>query len=154
MSQDEPPKDHDDAQAKSDDYVGYKNPPKKNRFRHGQSGNRKGRPKGTKDFRADLLEELAEQIPVRVRADGKPTKVSKQRAILKALFARGFQGDLRAVAILANLIQRFIGTADGSSQEEPPLSGDEKQAIALLESRVLSIHGMSKPSSNENEKKQ
>ncbi len=152
MAEEKRPNHGEKTQATPEDYVGYKSPPKITRFKQGQSGNRKGRPKGTRDFKADLLEELAEQVPVRLREGGKPTKVSKQRAILKAVFARAFQGDLRAVAILANLIQRFVGTADGSAQEEPPLSGDEKEAIALLESRILSIHGMSKPHNNEERK--
>jgi len=38
--------------------VGYGNPPKESRFKKGQSGNRRGRPKGSKNLKTDLTEEL------------------------------------------------------------------------------------------------
>ena len=50
----------------ADDYeVGYGKPPKHTRFQPGQSGNPKGRPKGTKNLKTDLTEELGERITVR-----------------------------------------------------------------------------------------
>ena len=43
----------------SRDYdVGYKKPPKHGRFRKGRSGNAKGRPKGGKNLKTELMEEL------------------------------------------------------------------------------------------------
>ena len=45
--------------------VGYGNPPKGSRFKKGQSGNRRGRPKGSKNLKTDLTEELQTEIKVR-----------------------------------------------------------------------------------------
>ncbi len=45
--------------------VGYKKPPPQSRFRKGRSGNPKGRPKATKNFKTDLMEELRERILLR-----------------------------------------------------------------------------------------
>ena len=66
--------------------VGYKKPPKQSQFKQGQSGNPRGRPKGTKNLKTDLLEELGEQILV--REGSRTRKISKQRAMLKNLIAQ------------------------------------------------------------------
>ena len=51
---------------KDHDYeVGYGKPPKAGRFKPGQSGNPRGRPKGTLNLKTDLQQELAERISVR-----------------------------------------------------------------------------------------
>ena len=39
--------------------VGYRKPPKATQFKQGQSGNPHGRPKGTKNLKTDLIEELS-----------------------------------------------------------------------------------------------
>ena len=47
------------AQPLSSDYeVGYGKPPEHTRFQPGRSGNPRGRPKGTKNLKTDLVEEL------------------------------------------------------------------------------------------------
>ena len=51
--------------------VGYRKPPKATQFKQGQSGNPHGRPKGTKNLKTDLIEELGEHITL--SEGGKPS---------------------------------------------------------------------------------
>ena len=88
------------------DAVGYKRPPRHTRFRPGQSGNPSGRPRGTRDLAADLGEELAERIPI--REGERRLRVSKQRALLKALVAKALKGDTRAAGIVLQLVERVV----------------------------------------------
>ncbi len=69
----------------SEDYeIGYGKPPEHTQFKKGQSGNSKGRPKGSKNLTADRTEELAEMIVV--TEGGRRRPISKQRAMIKSLF--------------------------------------------------------------------
>ncbi|MEQ8441307.1 MAG: DUF5681 domain-containing protein [Alphaproteobacteria bacterium] len=96
--------------------VGYKNPPKHTQFKPGASGNPKGRPKGTKNLKTDLSEELSERIPVKI--DGKEKRISKQRAILKALIAKAAHGDPRAINIVLATTMRLLGDEEPESAAE------------------------------------
>ncbi|MEW9922579.1 DUF5681 domain-containing protein, partial [Marimonas sp. MJW-29] len=49
----------------SDDYeVGYGKPPKSAQFKPGKSGNPKGRPKGSLDFKTHVQEMLSRQVTI------------------------------------------------------------------------------------------
>jgi hypothetical protein len=89
-----------------DEAVGYRRPPLRTRFKPGQSGNPKGRPKGTANLRTDLKNELAERI--RVREGERDLRVSKQRAMLKALVAKALKGDARAANVVLGLVAKLF----------------------------------------------
>jgi Family of unknown function (DUF5681) len=94
--------------------VGYGKPPKHSRFKAGQSGNRHGRPTGTRNLKTDLAEELAERI--RISEGGRRRAVSKQRGMLKQLMAKALRGDVRAANTVLGLVERlFDARADADA---------------------------------------
>ena len=114
----------------SKDYaVGYRKPPKVTRFKPGQSGNPKGRLKGSPNLASDLSAELGEQITV--REGGQARYISKQRALIKSLMAKALQGDVRATTALLALYARVIS--------EPP--EDENGSVEEHELLILRRFG-------------
>ncbi len=118
----------------NDDNVGFGKPPKHTQFKPGQSGNPKGRPKGTKNLKTDLEEELRELIVV--REGGNVKTVSKQRAMLKSLTAKAVQGDPRAADIVINMMYRLLHEDDAEDTARGP-SPDDKAILEAFENRLL-----------------
>ena len=113
--------------------IGYGKPPKSRQFKHGKSGNPKGRPKGSLKLATDLAAELNEQITV--REDGKPRRVSKQRALIKSLMAKALQGDVRANAAVLALYARVI--TDLPDDEDSVVEENELQILRQFAPRLL-----------------
>jgi hypothetical protein len=115
--------------------VGFKRPPVHTRFRKGESGNRKGRPKSTKNLKTDLNEELREKVTLK---DGDRTrKISKQRAIVKTLVNKTLKGDARAASTLINLVCRTSDLGASEITDTEPLTKDELEVLAELENELV-----------------
>lgn len=116
-----------------DDEVGYKKPPKKTQFKKGQSGNPKGRPKGIKNLSTDLQEELQEKVTI--TEANKTSKVTKQRAMLKTMFAKALKGDARSASVLINLI---VGLEQSKAQQgdQETLSSDDAAILAAWADKI------------------
>ena len=82
--------------------VGYKKPPEHTRWKPGQSGNPKGRPKKVKDFEKLLDIELSRTL--RVTEGGQQVTLTKREVILKSLVNDALKGDLRALKMLLPFI--------------------------------------------------
>ena len=119
----------------SDEDIGYKKPPKKHQFKPGQSGNKKGRPKGTKNLKTDLMEELAEMITI--KEGGKAKKISKQRAMLKSLAVKAVQGDLRASNTLLTMTIKLL-TDEGELPDEQELTATDKAVLDAYAKKFIS----------------
>jgi uncharacterized protein DUF5681 len=100
-----------------DDSVGYKKPPKSHQFRPGQSGNPNGRPKGARNFKSDLRDELSEMTSF--RECGHEVSISKQRALIKRLVASAIEGDARSIATLMSFCARAFGDDNDDQQQAP-----------------------------------
>ena len=117
-----------------DHEVGYGKPPQHTRFQPGESGNPRGRPNGTKNLKTDLMEELGEKILV--HEGGQARKLSKQRALVKALLARALKGDARAVNSLLSMMMRLLDTGEGAPEQVEDLHPDELEILEAYKERL------------------
>ena len=114
--------------------VGYKRPPVATRWRKGQSGNPSGRKKGSLNLTSDLTAELSEVI--QINEGGSHRKITKQRALLKSLAARGIQGDAKAANLILGLMMKLlepdraaeVGSVDLSANDEAILEAYLRRA--------------------------
>jgi hypothetical protein len=80
--------------------VGYGKPPRRSRFPKGQSGNPKGRPRGSRSSATLLKEILSERVEV--RENGRIRTVTKKELILRYAVNKAATGDSRARDFLLN----------------------------------------------------
>ncbi|HEY1657771.1 MAG TPA: DUF5681 domain-containing protein [Candidatus Sulfotelmatobacter sp.] len=88
-----------------DEYtVGYGRPPVGTRFKKGQSGNPKGRPRGKKNLKMLLDQALSEKITV--NENGRRKMISKAQAGMKHLVNRVASGDAKIALKLFEIYDR------------------------------------------------
>ena len=107
-----------------DDKVGYGNPPKHSRFRKGQSGNARGRPKNSRNFATDLQEMLGGKMTI--AENGRRRKVSTQQAALLRLQEKALKGDARALDKLLGLAQQSSEDMAARAAERELTSGEDE----------------------------
>jgi hypothetical protein len=116
--------------------VGYRRPPTKNRFQPGVSGNPEGRRKGSVNLKTDLRSELSERI--HIREGERSLKVSKQRAMLKAMVAKALKGDARAATVVLMLVGRLFEPE--VSEDVPALTSDDQAILERFLARRIADH--------------
>lgn len=122
-------------EKKSESYaVGYRKPPVATRFKPGQSGNRKGRPKGAKSMATIVRDEFGQMITVQ---EGSRTRnVSKMVALVKSIVNRALQkGGKDAEAAIKLLERHILGEAHAPSPGDE-LSSNEADILTAFEARL------------------
>ena len=104
--------------------VGYCQPPIETRFKPGRSANPKGRPKGAKNYRTVLLEEL--NAKVAVRENGRTKTMAKFHIGMKKLANRFAEhGDVKTLAAIDKLLgvmESANGVTSGAADASPLLA--------------------------------
>jgi hypothetical protein len=84
----------------ADDYkVGYGRPPMNTRFRPGRSGNPRGRPKGSKNYKT-LLANILDRKVKRERR-----RVPRTKLLLEMLVDRALEGDWQAMKLVVSMME-------------------------------------------------
>ena len=77
--------------------VGYGRPPLQSRFKPGQSGNPKGRPRQSRNMRTIVKQVLSEDM--QIREGGRLRRMSAMEALVRTLRARAFKGGSQIACI-------------------------------------------------------
>ena len=127
------------ARKPNGDYdVGFGKPPQHSRFRAGQSGNSKGRPKGSKNLETLLTEALDEKVVV--KEEGRRRAITKREVVIKQLVNKSAGADLQAIRMLLGIMQGFqsaAAAAENSEAADQPLSEADRQVMEELSRRLL-----------------
>jgi Family of unknown function (DUF5681) len=100
------------SETKREYATNYRKPPLHTRFKKGQSGNPRGRPR--KNLPAVLVAALNE--PVFVTIDGERRKITKREAMIHQLVNKSAGADLRATKMLIDMMKDI----DKKTGAEPP----------------------------------
>jgi hypothetical protein len=118
--------------------VGYGRPPEGRRFRKGESGNPKGRPRGSKNMATLLDEELSERVPV--NENGKRKTITMRKAITKQTVRKAASGNEKFIKLVFEL-DGLKDARDGSvPSATAPTDDDDRQVIQDLR-RQLAAEG-------------
>ena len=110
--------------ADDEDYtIGFRKPPKDTRFVKGQSGNPKGRPKGSQNAATILDKACGERI--RVTTNGKVRHRTKQEVAMSQLLNKAASGDLRALQLLLSWVTWRMHSVQESVMTIAPQESDK-----------------------------
>ena len=120
--------------------VGYGKPPTQTQFKPGKSGNPKGRAKGNRNIKSDLMDELNQKITI--NENGKSYRMSKQQVFLKQLCAKAISGNISSGRLLATFMMKYF-------EEENSHLISEALPISISDQDIINNYIKSRTSENE-----
>ena len=119
-----------------DERVGYGRPPRATRFRPGQSGNPRGRPKGARNLSTVVAAALNEKVAV--NENGRRRRIIKLDAAVKQLVNRAASGEMRATQLVLALAQ---ANESRPAQQDADRLGDADTTVMAELARRLGSDG-------------
>ena len=113
--------------------VGYGKPPQRTRFKQGESGNPRGRPRGSKNLAVLFERELSEQVVI--NENGRRKKITKQAAMVKHLVNKAVSGDRRLMELLLSEI-RALEARIASNPSNPGLDEADREVMRQIHDRM------------------
>jgi len=124
------------SKAKTTQDRGYGKPPKEHQFKPGQSGNPKGRPKGSKNFGKQIIDMMEQKIPVTM--NGETKRLQANVAIIQAQLVKAMKGDRKAAEMCLDLYDREVSKSEAlrSGRDARGLSMADRLALEELRVRL------------------
>ena len=107
----------------TDDAVGYGRPPKSTRFKKGQSGNPRGRPKGSRPVGAVLQDILGQRIAV--TENGKTRRLPALEVMLRRLANDAMRSEPVALKLMLSLFDRYGQSPEAGIRLDEVLAEDK-----------------------------
>jgi hypothetical protein len=131
------------TKSKGDYEIGYGRPPVATRFRPGDVGNPKGRPKRGKPVGQIIHDAM--MTPVRIDVNGKPKTMTAQEVIIHNLVRSAARGDTKAIHTLFALKARYQESAETTLMPSDLEPNDRK----IIEEYLAKISDNTAPAARE-----
>lgn len=127
-----------DDDTPEDDEVGYAKPPRKHQYKPGQSGNPKGRPKGSGNIHKSIAKHAGRKVKVMV--DGEEKKMPRVDVLISAMFNKASKGDVAAARLITSLLA--VAKELEGGDYEPSYSEEDRavmQREAAWQAKLVSL---------------
>ena len=112
--------------------IGFGRPPKATRFKPGESGNPRGRPKGSRPVGAVLQEVLHQRIPV--TENGRTRRLPALEVMLRRLANEAMRSEPSAVKLMLSLVDRYAEAPEATLSVDEVLAEDQAIIARYLSS--------------------
>ena len=114
--------------------TGRGNPPKHTQFKKGVSGNKNGRPKGSKNLSTVLMEAAGDRVTVTI--GGKQRRISKLQASVMQLATKAAAGDRASIVELLDRVDELERRAAAAKPAEFPFSAADREVLHAIHERM------------------